>query len=103
MQITSISQVLNLLRSTSSNKPIASDSAADILASFQFQPVFISMSMKPNNIIALLVAAILLAIGIALAVINNHAASEEPKPASEEITFANPVLNSIEKGASYFS
>ena len=43
------------------------------------------MPMKPNNLVALLVVVLLLAIGIALAVINSRSESETPKQATGKV------------------
>jgi len=59
--------------------------------------------MKPNNLVALLVVAILLATGIALAVINKRSVNEAPQPGSKKITYSTPASKPFEKGASDYS
>lgn len=62
------------------------------------------MAMKPNNLVALLVVAILLAIGIALAIINKRSENDVPKQSSESVTPANPAvtINDKESRFSWF-
>lgn len=99
LRSTSINQIK--IKCLQINKPIASDSTTDILALFQCEPAFSSMAMKPNNLVALLVVAILLAIGIALAVINQRSENDVPKRSSGSVTPANPAMKINDNGARF--
>ena len=85
------------MSNTHLNKPIAYSSTTDILASLSLAQVSTSMSLKPNNLIALLVAAILLAIGIALAALHQREENRTPKPETDSSSLLRPVIEPIEK------